>query len=274
LFLTDRSILFLSYLFPFCMETSQNSIGPLAGKVAIVTGASRGIGRAVAESLGRQGAAVVVNYSQNAAKAAEVVAALTAQGGRAIAVQADLGNLTDVRRLFEQTQQEFGRLDILVNNAGVAGEPAFGSLDEASFAALFDVNVRGVLFAAQEAAARFGPEGGRIINLSSVLGNRPSTMSVAYGATKAAVDSITKSLAALLGPRAIRVNAVAPGLTATDMASGFPEEARNYVVQTTALGRLGNAEDIAAAVVFLAGDSGSWITGQTIYADGGNWAAG
>ncbi|QJX47976.1 glucose 1-dehydrogenase [Hymenobacter taeanensis] len=255
------------------MENVQNSGRPLAGKVAIVTGASRGIGRAVAEQLGQQGAAVVVNYSQNATKAEEVVAALIAQGGRALAVQANIGNASDIRRLFEQTQQEFGRLDILVNNAGVAGEPAFGSLDEVGFAALFDVNVRGVLFAAQEAAARFGPDGGRIINLSSVLGSRPSTMSVAYGATKAAVDSITKSLAALLGPRGIRVNAVAPGLTATDMASGFPEEVRNYIAQSTALGRLGNAGDIAAVVTFLASDAGSWITGQTLYADGGNWGA-
>ncbi|MCB2409162.1 SDR family NAD(P)-dependent oxidoreductase [Hymenobacter lucidus] len=254
------------------MENSSNSVQPLAGKVAVVTGASRGIGHAIAQRLSKDGATIVVNYAQNRAKAEELVATLAANGGQAIAVQADLGNLADVRRLFEQTQAQFGRLDILVNNAGIGGEPAFGEMDAERYAAIFDVNVRGVLFAAQEAAQRFGADGGRIINLSSVLGNRPSAFGVAYGATKAAVDSITKSLAVLLGPKGIRVNAVAPGLTVTDMGTAMPAAIQEHVARTTALGRMGEAEEIADVVAFLAGDSSRWITGQTVYADGGNWS--
>jgi 3-oxoacyl-[acyl-carrier protein] reductase len=251
------------------MKTTLTSAQPLAGKVAIVTGASRGIGRAIAERLSHDGAAVVINYSQNAAKAEALAAELVAAGGRAVAVRADLGQLDEVRDLFKQTQAHFGRLDILVNNAGVAGGGPIDGLDESQYARIFDLNVRGGLFAAQEAARQFGPDGGRIINLSSVMGNRPSPLRTVYAASKAAVDSITKSLAAELGARRITVNSVAPGLTATDMGLSVPEEFQRQVVGNTALGRLGEPQDIADVVAFVASDAARWISGQTIYADGG-----
>lgn len=248
---------------------SQRSSLPLAGKVAIVTGASRGIGRAVAQRLSRDGAAVVINYTQNAAKANELVAELTAQGGQALAVQADLGIVADIRQLFEQAKQHFGHLDILVNNAGTAGGSPLDAITEEHFDSIFNVNVRGTVFAAQEAARQFGPEGGRIINLSSVLGNRPSPGTAIYAATKAAIDSITKTLAAELGPRGIRVNAVAPALTVTDMGTHTPAAFQEYTAAHTALGRMGQPEEIADVVAFLAGHDGRWVSGQTIYADGG-----
>ncbi|WP_206513027.1 glucose 1-dehydrogenase [Larkinella soli] len=250
------------------METSQ-IIGKLNGKVAVVTGASRGIGRAIAERLSHDGAAVVVNYSQNADKAWELVARLEADGGRALAVRADLSKLADVQNLFEQVEQHFGHLDILVNNAGVAGGSPLDGLDENDYARIFDLNVRGVVFATQEAVRRFGPDGGRVINLSSVLGRMASPYSSLYAASKAAVDSITRSLAAELGSRHITVNAIAPGLTATDMGDSFPTEVKQTVIRNTALGRLGEPQDIADVVAFIASDEARWINGQTIYADGG-----
>lgn len=251
------------------MENTQHSARPLAGKVALVTGASRGIGRAIAQRLSEQGAAIVVNYAQNAGKAEALAADLVARGGQALAVRADMGNLAEVSQLFEQVVAHFGRLDILVNNAGVLVDGPLEALDAAAYARSFDVNVRGVLFASQEAARRFGPEGGRIVNLSSVLGNRPAPGSAVYAATKAAVNSLTQSLAAELGARHITVNAVAPGLTETDMGAATAPTIHQYVIANTALGRLGRPEDIAEVVAFLVSDAGRWISGQTLYADGG-----
>jgi 3-oxoacyl-[acyl-carrier protein] reductase len=251
------------------MENTPTSTRPLAGKVALVTGASRGIGRATAERLSRDGATVVVNYANSAAKAEEVVAALVAAGGQAVAVQADMRQPADIHRLFEQTLAQFGRLDILVNNAGVADPGPLDSSDEALYAQVFDLNVRGVLLATQEAARRFGQEGGRIINLSSVLSRRPVPGGALYGASKAALNSLTQSWAAELGPRGITVNAVGPGLTETDMAAALPPEVQQDAINHTALGRLGRPDEIADVVAFLAGHDARWITGQTIYVDGG-----
>ncbi len=247
---------------------SQDFTLPLTGEVAVVTGASRGIGKAIAQRLSRDGAAVVINYTTNADKAHELVTKLTAQGGQALAIQADLGKIADIRRLFEQVKRHFGRLDILVNNAGVSGGQALDTITEARFTEIFDVNVRGVVFASQEAARCFGPAGGRIINLSSVLA-RHAPGNLVYGATKAAIDSITKSMAIELGPRGIRVNAVAPGLTVTDMGTSTPTTLQENAVKHTALGRMGEPEEIADVVAFLAGRDGRWISGQTIYTDGG-----
>lgn len=237
--------------------------------MALVTGASRGIGRAIAERLGRDGAAVVVNYARSAAQADEVVAALVAGGGRAVAIQADMSRVADLRRLFAEAQAYFGRLDILVNNAGVAGGGPLDSLDEARFARVFDLNVRGTVLAAQEATRRFGPDGGHIVNLSSIMGTRPMAGSLLYAASKAAIDSLTRNLAVELGPRNIRVNGVAPGLIDTDLAAGI-SAATHRLLGTTALGRsLGQPAEVADVVSFLVGPDSRWLTGQTLFVDGG-----
>ena len=250
------------------MENSPSS-RPLAGKVALVTGASRGIGRAIAERLSHDGAAVVVNYTQSAAQADEVVAALLASGGQAVAVQADVRQPAAIQRLFEQVAQQFGHLDILVNNAGVAGRGPLGTLDETAYAHIFDLNVRGVVLATQEAIRRFGPDGGRVISLSSVMGNRAVPGSSLYAASKAALDSLTKSWAGELGARGITVNAVAPGITETDMGKAIPAPVQQSAISRTAMGRVGQPQEIADVVSFLASHEARWITGQTIYADGG-----
>ena len=251
------------------MENPPLPPGSLAGRVALVTGASRGIGRAIAERLGRDGAAVIVNYAQSAAPAQEVVAALVAAGGRAVAVQADLSQVADLRRLFAEALAHFRRLDILVNNAGALGGGPLDSLDETRFARIFDLNVRGPLLAAQEAARRFGPDGGHIVNVSSIMGSRPMAGSLLYAASKAALDSLTRNLAAELGPRNIRVNGVAPGLIETDMAAGISENTHR-LLGTTALGRaLGQPAEVADVVSFLVSPAARWVTGQTLPVDGG-----
>jgi 3-oxoacyl-[acyl-carrier protein] reductase len=239
-------------------------------KVALITGASRGIGRAVAERLAQDGFAVVINYTRSADQAQQLVRVLTQQGGRALAVRGDVSRQADVAAVFEQAMVEFGRLDVLVNNAGIGavGIPLENITDE-HFDALFNTNVRGLIYASQEASRHFDQQGGQIINLSSVVGNRPAPYSAVYGATKAAVDSLTKSFAAELGARGIRVNAVAPSLTETDMIAGIPATFREQITHSTALGRLGTASDIAGVVALLASPAGYWINGQTVYADGG-----
>lgn len=240
------------------------------GKVAVVTGASRGIGRAIAERLARDGARVVVNYARSREQAEEIVVGIGERGGEAFAIQADMGRPEEITRLFEQTTDRFGRLDVLVNNAGGYEARPLEQSDEAHYAALFDVNVRGVLLASREAARRFGDGGGRIINISSGAAQAAVPGGAAYAASKAAVEALTRCHAAELGPRGITVNAVAPGFTQSDMLDvALPAQARSAMINLTALGRLGRPDDIADVVAFLASEDARWITGTTIAVNGG-----
>jgi 3-oxoacyl-[acyl-carrier protein] reductase len=244
----------------------------LSGKVAIVTGASKGIGASIAVHLAAQGAAVVVNYSSSKQGADRVVGEITGNGGKAIAVQANLARESDIRRLFAETKKALGRLDILVNNAGVYEFAPLENVTPEHFHKQFDVNVLGLILASQEAARHFGPAGGSIINISSVAAtSAPATASV-YAATKGAVDTITRALAKELGPKKIRVNAVNPGMVETEgvRALGIDEsDFRKQVEAATPLGRIGQPVDIAPAVVFLASDEAAWITGETLHIAGG-----
>jgi 3-oxoacyl-[acyl-carrier protein] reductase len=239
----------------------------LAGKVAIVTGASKGIGASIAKHLADEGAAVAVNYSSSKEGADRVVAEISAKGGKAIAMQANVAKKADIERLFAETEKVFGRFDILVNNAGVYEFAPLEDITEEHFHKLFDLNVLGLILTSQEGVEHFGPSGGSIINISSVA----STTSV-YSATKAAVDAVTKSLAKELGPRKIRVNAINPGMVETEgvRAAGIVEsDFRKQVEALTPLGRIGQPQDIAPAAVFLASEDSSWITGETFVITGG-----
>ncbi len=242
----------------------------LSGKVALVTGGSRGIGAAIARRLAADGAKVVVNYARSEGPADEVVRAIEGTGGEARAVRADLGDPAQVRPLFEATIAAFGRLDILVNNAGVFAMRPLTEVDLAHYSGMFDVNVRGPLLASAEAARRFPPEGGRIVNISSQVVRAAIAGGSVYSATKAALESMTRVHATELGPKGVTVNAVAPGTTDTEMLrEGLPEEARKMMVGNTAMGRLGTPEDIADVVAFLASDDARWVTGQCIDVSGG-----
>ncbi|MBI3830130.1 MAG: glucose 1-dehydrogenase [Planctomycetes bacterium] len=244
----------------------------LEGKVALVTGASKGIGASVALHLAEEGAAVVVNYSSSKEGAERVAGEINGNGGKALAVQANLSKEADIRRLFEKAHAAFGRLDILVNNAGVYEFLPLEQVTPQNYHKMFDLNVLGLLLASQEAAQRFGPEGGSIVNISSVAATGSLPNSSVYSATKAAVDSITRTLAAELGPRKIRVNAVSPGMVETEgiHAAGIAEgEFREQVEAKTPLGRIGQPKDIASAVVFLASPDASWISGQSLLIAGG-----
>ncbi len=241
----------------------------LAGKVAIVTGGSRGIGAAIAKRLAKDGAIVVVNYSRKADAGAQVVAEIEAAGGEAEAIQANLAHVDQARRLIAETLEAYGRLDILVNNAGVSEFLPLDAITEAHYAHLFDVNVRGLLFATQEAARHLG-EGGRIINITSGAAQATPPNTSVYSATKAAVEAMTKSHAAELGPRGITVNAVAPGITATEMLDAvIPAPVQQVMIANTPLRRVGTPEDIADVVAFLASDDARWITGQVLGVSGG-----
>jgi 3-oxoacyl-[acyl-carrier protein] reductase len=247
-------------------------MGELEGKVAIVTGGSKGIGAAIAKGLGAAGAAVVVNYASSREGADRVVAEITGRGGRAVAVQGDVAKAADVRRLFEETQRAFGRLDVLVNNAGVYQLEPIESVVEDAFHRQFNTNVLGPILAIQEAVKHFGPKGGSVINISSVASTSAPPNSVVYSATKGALDTVTRVLAKELGPRRIRVNTIAPGGVETEgvhaaglMGSDFEKQ----VVAGTPLGRFGQPEDIAGVAVFLASDAAGWITGERISASGG-----
>src|SRR5438132_3114107 len=229
----------------------------LTGKVAVVTGASKGIGASIAKHLADEGAAVVVNYASSKQGADRIVAEITGKGGKAIAVQADLAKHADIQRLFAEAKKAFGRLDVLVNNAGIYEFAPLEDVTAEHFHKMFDLNVLGLLLASQEAARYFGPDGGSIINISSVAAtSAPPTTSV-YSATKAAVDAVTRSLAQELGPRKIRVNAINPGMVVTEgvrtMGIEDGEFRKQYEAQTP-LGRIGLPADIAPAAVFLASD--------------------
>ncbi len=243
----------------------------LKGKVAIVTGASKGIGAAIAEKLAASGAAVVVNYARSSAEAEALVGRLRKGGARAIAVQADLSQPADAEKLFKRALQEFGRVDILVNNAGTYEFLPLSGIEEDHFDRLFNLNVKGLLFASKQAAAAFADNGGSIINISSVVSTSPKPNGSVYSATKAAVDAITRSLAIELGSKKILVNSVLPGVTETEGLQAAPQAEffRSYAVLQTPLGRVGQPEDIAGVVAFLASDDAKWITGQLITASGG-----
>ncbi len=244
----------------------------LTGKVAIVTGASKGIGASIARHLAEAGAAVVVNYASSKKDADQVVADITRAGGRAIAVQGNVAKSADVGRLFAETKAAFGRLDILVNNAGIYEAAPLEAITEDHFHRQFDVNVLGVLLASKAAVAQFDAAGGSIINISSVASTlAPATFAV-YAATKAAVDAVTRSLAKELGPRNIRVNAINPGMVETEglhTAGMLDGDFRKQVESQLPLGRIGQPRDIAPAAVFLASEDSGWITGETLRVSGG-----
>jgi 3-oxoacyl-[acyl-carrier protein] reductase len=241
----------------------------LDGKVALVTGASRGIGRAIAVRLGHDGAAVVVNYSGNHKAASETVAAIESASGRAVAVQGDVGKVADIQQLFDAAFEHFGKLDILVNNAGVIFYKPVADVTEEEYDRIFVVNVKGTFFACQQAAKRMA-DGGRIINFSS---STTAMMLPTYGtyvATKGAVEQMSHVLAKELGPRGITVNVVSPGPTDTELfAQGKTEQDKQWYAQMAALGRLGQPQDIADVVALLVSDEARWITGQNIRANGG-----
>jgi len=244
----------------------------LTGKVALVTGASKGIGASIAKHLAAEGAAVVVNYASSKEDADRVVAEIVGSGGKAVAVQANVAKQAEIERLFAETKKALGKLDILVNNAGVYEFYPLEAITEEHFNRLFNLNVLGLLFASREAAKHFGPEGGSIINISSLAGPMPIPNGSVYSATKAAVDAVTKSLAKELGRRNIRVNSINPGMVETEgvHSAGFMEsDFRKQVEAQTPLGRIGQPHDIAPAAVFLASQDSAWITGETLVIAGG-----
>ena len=244
----------------------------LAGKVALVTGASKGIGAEIAKHLAAEGAAVVVNYASSKQGADRVVAQITKRGGKAIAVRANVASKAEVERLFAATKKSFGKIDILVNNAGVYEFSPLEEITEQHFHKHFDVNVLGLLFATQEAVKQFDSAGGSIINISSTATSLTPPNSSVYTGTKGAVDAITRTLAKELGSRHIRVNAINPGMVETEgvVAAGFNEgEFRKGVEAQTPLGRIGQPQDIAPAAVFLASSDAAWITGETLRIAGG-----
>src|SRR5438132_8469703 len=244
----------------------------LSGKVAVVTGASKGIGASIAKHLAAEGASVVVNYASSKAGAEKVVAEITGNGGKAVAVQADVAKKADIERLFAETKKTFGALDILVNNAGVYEFLPLEKVTEEHFHRQFNLNVLGLILTTQEAVKQFNSSGGSVINISSVASTAAPPTGSVYSATKAAVDAVTKSLAKELGPRNIRVNAINPGMVETEgvHSAGIADsDFRKQTEATTPLGRIGQPQDIAPAVVFLASAASSWITGETLYITGG-----
>jgi 3-oxoacyl-[acyl-carrier protein] reductase len=244
----------------------------LKGKVAVVTGASKGIGASIAEHLAAEGAAVVVNYASSKSGADAVVKRITEQGGKAVAVQGDVSQPEDIKRLFAETKAAYGKLDILVNNAGIYEFAPLEGVTPEHFRKQFDLNVLGLLLTTQEAVTLIGPEGGSIINVSSIVGPMPVPGASVYSATKAAVDAITVSLSKELGPKNIRVNSVNPGMIETEglHTAGLAEgDFRNMVESQTPLGRIGRPSDIGTAVVFFASGDSGWATGQTLILAGG-----
>lgn len=244
----------------------------LKGKVTVVTGASKGIGAAIARQLAAEGASVVVNYSSSKDGATRVVNEITGNGGKAVAVQADVAKEADVRRLFAETREKFGRLDVLVNNAGIYEFAPLENVTAEHFQKQFNLNVLGLILASQEAIRYFGANGGSIINISSLVSTLGVPNASVYSATKAAVDAVTRSLAKELGPRKIRVNSINPGMVETEgaHAQGFiGSDFQKQMEAQTPLGRIGQPSDIAPAVAFLASSDAGWITGETLVIAGG-----
>jgi 3-oxoacyl-[acyl-carrier protein] reductase len=244
----------------------------LKNKVAVVTGASKGIGAAIAKALAAEGASVVVNYASSKEGADRVVAEIAAKGGKAVAVQGDVSKPKDVERIFVETKKQFGSLDVLVNNAGIYEFLPLSAVNEENFHRLFDTNVLGLLLASQQAAALFGAEGGSIINIGSAVTSLTPPNSAVYTATKSAVDAVTGVLARELGPKKIRVNSINPGLVETEgvHTTGFiGSDFEKGAVAQTPLNRIGQPSDIAPLAVFLASSDSGWLTGETILASGG-----
>jgi len=244
----------------------------LSGKVAVVTGASKGIGAEIARQLASEGASVVVNYSSSRADADKVVSDITSKGGKAIAVQGDVSKASDVKNLFAQATKTFGRLDVLVNNAGMYKFVPLDQITPEHFHRHFDLNVLGVILMIQEAAKYFGAEGGSIVNISSIASAIGFPGSGVYAASKAALNSVTRTFAAELGPRKIRVNAVAPGAVVTEGNAELSDPNSDFYkayVAKAKLGRIGEVDDIAPAVVFFASSDSKWVTGEILFVTGG-----
>ena len=237
----------------------------LQGKTALVTGSSRGIGRAIAEGLAAKGAAVIVNYVGNHEAAHEVVAAIAGKGGKAVAIQADMSSVSDIRRLFDETESEFGAIDIVVANVGVAVIKLLTEATEADFDHVFGTNAKGTFFVLQEAARR-ARDGGRIIAISTGGTKMFFTQTALYLGSKGAVEQFVRVLSRELGPRGITVNAVSPGFTDTDL---LPERDRAVAAGMSPFGRIGAPRDVADVAVFLASDDARWLTGENIQAGGG-----
>jgi 3-oxoacyl-[acyl-carrier protein] reductase len=242
----------------------------LEGKVAVVTGASKGIGAQIARRFAEEGAKVVVNYASSADGANKVVADIQAHGGEAIAVKADMSKREDVERLFVETNKSFGTADVLVNNAGIYQFAPLEEINEQHFASQFNLNVLGLIYATQEAVKQFGPTGGNIINISSVVGHTPAPGASVYSATKAAVESLTRSHAFELTGRA-RVNAIAPGMVKTEgvEALNAGDDFENGFLSKAIVKRLGTPDDIAKAAVYLASEDSSWVSGESLVVGGG-----
>ncbi len=247
-------------------------MGKLANKVAVVTGASKGIGAEIARALAAEGASVVVNYASSQADADNVVHDITAAGGRAVAIQGNVAKSADVERLLAEAARVFWVIDVLVNNAGVYSFNAIDSFSEEEFHRQFNTNVLGVLLAIRESLKHFGPNGGTIINIGSVASRLAPPQNAIYVATKSAVDGLTRALAKELGPRNIRINSINPGVVETEgthAAGIIGSEFERQAAQQTPLGRIGQPPDIAPVAVFLASDDARWLTGETLFASGG-----
>ena len=246
-------------------------MGELSGKVAIVTGASKGIGAAIARRFGEAGAAVAVNYASDKAGADKVVHEIVRKGGKAVAVQANVSKSADVKRLFAETKAKLGAPSVLVNNAGVFTFQPLEDVTEEEFHRQFDINVLGALLAIREAARVFDGQGGSVINLSTIASVNPVPNSVIYSSSKAAVDTMTRALALELAPKKIRVNAIAPGATETEgtKTMGLTMETAKAIGMVMPMGRMGQPDDIARVALFLASDQSAWLTGERITASGG-----
>jgi len=246
--------------------------GKLNGKVAVVTGASKGIGASIAEHLAAEGASVVVNYASSKSGADRVVTNITRKGGKAVAVGADVAKEGDIRKLFAEAKKAFGRIDILVNNAGIYEFSPLEDITPEQFHKHFNLNVLGLILASQEAVRYFGPAGGSIVNVSSAVSTAALPNTSVYTGTKGAVDAVTRVLARELGPKNVRVNAINPGMVETEgtHAIGVIEgDFRKQYEAQASLGRIGQPRDISPAVVYLASDEASWVTGETLIVSGG-----
>jgi 3-oxoacyl-[acyl-carrier protein] reductase len=254
------------------MKGNKMKNGKLNGKIAVVTGASKGIGAGIAKEFAAEGASVIVNYASSKTDADKVVDEVSKRGGKAVAVQGNVAKKAEVERLFAEAEKAFGKIDILVNNAGVYEFVPVEEVTEKQFHRMFDTNVLGMLLVTQEALNHFNSDGGSIINIGSLASSLTPPTAVVYNATKGAVDAITRTLAKELGQKKIRVNSINPGMVITEgaIAGGFTEgDFRKMLESQTPLGRVGETEDIAPAAVFFASDDSKWITGETLLIAGG-----